>query len=520
MRGCMPFLGRHVRFFVSVFACWCASAVDAAQGALRETLRIGLSSNARGKRSALLSAAVAAPEASAAAAPSGAAEAAVPPAPGPATEASAGELITPLPNDTISTEYWSKVDAAIYFAGRVTKPPSSFNDPVPTPTPEPWKKVFQASESVIVVDTPLSQANLNNWELATPMPPNAVKAPAEQTHRSMSVVPYDMQIGARIMYGLSEKNTETPPPSQAIVDETFVAQCPMLMFSNQLAVRAPRCGNPYGEWADPSTDRVVLRWKPTEQGGLYFGVDSSVSGQGSVTFADFTESFSINRYIFDLYNCLKVKRYIVEEAIVKVDQMAAKAYTTSLDHDLSGTKEAIFYEYTIKHPNGSAVAKTTLFRMDQDMVNFTWFSDSESPIGKLIAVATRTGHWKRDQWRQCTENPRGWDLTFTDAANFNTAASVQDLRVAAAAVLNMMAYRDEAVGKDGFQHVGEGALYWSFLSVIFTLLIISVCFILATVVCSKKGLDKKMKRFCFRLEQVLLPKRATKIRQPVLHPTY
>eukprot|EP00932_Pfiesteria_piscicida_P019591 SRR837773.6419.p1 GENE.SRR837773.6419~~SRR837773.6419.p1 ORF type:complete len:187 (-),score=42.23 SRR837773.6419:1-477(-) len=158
--------------------------------------------------------------------------------------------------------------------------------------------------------------------------------------------------------------------------------------------------------------------------------------------------------------------------------------------------------------------------MDQDMVNFTRFRDPESPVGELIAVAARNGHWKRDQWRTCTENPRGWQLTFTDAAKFDTAASVMDLRVAAATVINLMAYRDEEVGKDGFQHVGQGQLYWSFVSVFFSLFLAAVGCLLVLLGCWVKEVDKKMKRFCFRLEQVLLPRRPIKVRTPMLNPTY
>lgn len=588
--SCTSPVGSNVRLpaFIHILLLWLLNCADATQGALRETLRIGsgLSSRAGVKLSFLTAAAaaaepdepandatsagaaqasttvsaevatttaakVASAAVSTSARPAAAEVATEVPLEGvvkattlaPAREASGASttplaapanLLVPLANDTLSAAYWNQVNQAIAAAARLTTPPPSFNDPPPTAEPDPWDKVFQASSVVTVVDSPQRAENLNNWELATPMPPRAevtatgalVSGSRAQTHsmpdkRFVSVVPYDMQLGARIMSGLTEKAPGTPPPSQAIVDETFVSQCPILMFGNSLSVRAPRCGSTMGEWADPTTNRAVLRWDSNKKGGLRFGVDSAVTGPGSVLFADLVESLSIDRSVFNLYNCLNVKRYIIEESIIKVDHMAANAYTTMLDHDLGGTKEAFFYEYTIKHLNGSAVAKTTLFRLDQDMVNFTWFSNLESPVGKLIAVASRSGHWKRDQWRTCTENPRGWQLNFTDAALFDTAASVMDLRLASAVVINLMAYRDEEVSADdGFQHIGQGELYWSFLSWFFSVFLVAVACLALLLVCWIKEIDKKLKRFCFRLEQVLLPKRPISVRTPILNPTY
>merc|ERR550532_2348109 len=107
--------------------------------------------------------------------------------------------------------------------------------------------VFQAHQDVKVMDTARKIQELNDWQYNTPKPP-ILSGMEKQTDevRHMGVVPYDMQIGARIMYGLSEKNTEKPPPTQKFVDEAFVAQCPMIMFSDQLSIRAPRCGSQDG----------------------------------------------------------------------------------------------------------------------------------------------------------------------------------------------------------------------------------------------------------------------------------
>jgi len=529
MRGTAPrCVALHSFVTTATFVlCWCCSvpAIGAAavatssDGAQQNKLRIGLRpAAARAARRLLLQAAASAPAAAAVTTES---------APASflerrdASRAAAGrsELITLMPNDTISEEYWMTVNAAISKAAKVTAAPSSLNDPAPTPTPEPWKKVFQASQTVDVVDTPQEVSALNDWQMATPMPPTFSHSPGDLSARTIGVVPYDMQIGARIMYGLSEKNTETPPPSQTVVDETFTAQCPMVMFANQIFVGASQCGNPLGVWADPLTQRTIMRWQSNGKGGLTFGVDSLISGNGSVNFATFAESFSVDQYIFDLSNCLGVTRFKVEESIVKVNQMAQKASSTMIDHDLSNTATAIFYQYTIKNPSGTTVAKTDLFRMGWDAVNITrWNADV--PTGEVIAIATRQGHWKEAQWHSCTSPPRGWILDFPTGSNLDTVATVQDLRVASTAVINMMAYRDEEAGADGFQHVGQGELYWSITKSILIVVFIALFGAISLLICKRKGVDKKLRRFCFRLEQVIMPKRPTKVRQPVLNPTY
>jgi len=430
----------------------------------------------------------------------------------------------------VPAAYWMKVDDAIAAAAQITTPPPSFNDPAPTPAPEPFQKIYQASTIVNVVDTPEEAQNLADWDMVpTQNDPfasaasagQAYQAPSRRGHveRSMSVVPYDMQLGARVMASLHDHPPQTPPPSQATVDESVVARCPILMFSNRLSVRAPRCGQDLGEWADPETGRSILRWRSEGQGDLRFSVDSAVSGAGSVLFANFREAFSIKHWNFELYNCIGVKRYLVQESAIKMDYMAAQAYGTGWDHDLPQDAEATFYEYTIKHSNGSVAAKTGLFRLEQDIINFTKI-DASDTIGDFIAVAKRTGHWRRDQWRQCTMNPRGWDLTFNDAAKFDTAASVQDFRVVAAAVINMMAHRDEYIGTDGVQHVGQGDIYAAFFTTLLTAFLICLLIVGSLALCLTYGVDKKMRRFFGRFEQVALPKRAFRVRQGVLNPTY
>lgn len=427
----------------------------------------------------------------------------------------------PLPNDTISEQYWFKVDMAIARAAHATPKPTTLNDEPLATTPEPWRKVFEAHAERTVLDTPEAADNtLNNWELATPMPGISGASPLQGMKRHVSVVPYDMQIGARIMYGLSEHAPASPPPSQLEVDEEFTATCPMVMVADQLRVIAPRCGLSQGRWVDPATDRTILRWSENGAGGLHFAVDSIVTGNGSVAFAEFNEGFSVSSYVFHLYNCLNVERFFVEEAIVKVDHMAESASSTVFDHDLVNSKEAIFYKYTVKRPDGTPVAATALFRLGQSAVNITKYGMDQFASSALIAVARREGHWQRDQWRECTATQRGWNLEFPAASGLDTVATVGDLRIASAAIINMMAYRTEGVGADGIEHAGQSAMYWSMFKAIFFVLLGLAAVFAVVVLIQKKAIDKKLRRLLFRFEQVALPKRAAKVRQPVLHPTY
>jgi len=115
---------------------------------------------------------------------------------------------------------------------------------------------------------------------------------------------------------------------------------------------------------------------------------------------------------------------------------------------------------------------------------------------------------------------RGWDVTFPEEAKKTTVATVQDLRVAAAAVITLMAHRDEDVTADGFQHIGQSQMYWSLFSAAWLVLAAILLVVVVLVICKQQGTEKKMRRLCFRFESCLLPRRPVKVRQPVLSPTY
>lgn len=294
----------------------------------------------------------------------------------------------------------------------------------------------------------------------------------------------------------------------------------MLLVNDRLRITAPRCGLEQGSWADPVTGRIILRWTQNGGGGLHFAVDSVVSGNGSVVFGNFDQAFSITGYYFNLYNCMGVNRYAVQEDIVKVDHMASKASSTAYDHDSGSSKEAVFYKYTVKRPDGTPVAATALFRVGQNEVNITRYGSNQFTSSSIVATARRNGHWQREQWHECTETPRGWNVEFPESSDLDTVATVQDLRIVSAAIINLMAYRDEEAGSDGLQHAGQAAMYGQLAKVFFLVFFIFLVFCVVVVAVRRRAFDKKLRRLLFRVEQVCLPKRQGKVRQPVLHPTY
>lgn len=436
-------------------------------------------------------------------------------------DASAPKLLKPQPNDTIPAEYWVRVDNAIKKAAANTPAPPSKNDPQAKPTPGPWQKILEASAKDKDLDPEEAAKKLTDWEYATPGPPQLGKPLREQEE---SVVPYDMKLGATIMAKLSKHGAtlETPPPTQAMVNEAFVAQCPMTLFSSAVMIQAPKCTETLGTWQVPNTDRTILRWREDGKGGLFMGVDSKVTGPGSVEFARIAEVFTLNKYTFALSNCMGVVRYNLDEQIIRVNHMAPHAESTMFEHDISRSKEAFFYKYIISFPNGTTVAETGLYRLDHAALNFTAVTPEGAPSGVVLAAARRVGSWKRAGWRECTHNKRGWRVDFPGTGNFtlDTVATVQDLRVVATAAMTLLAFREEGTTQDGFQHQGQGYLYWSLVKS--ALLVFLAAFSMAVIwlFIASRNLDRRLRRLCFRLEAAFMPRRPANFRKPEMNLSY
>lgn len=419
----------------------------------------------------------------------------------------------------ITNTYWQTVNYQLAAAGLVTPKPKSVNDAKPTPTPEPYSKILGASTDVVIEDTPelAAEGAQENYELATPKPPIAPPSQNEENVRTIGVLPYQMLLGAKLLQDMSEK-PPPPLPSQAFVDETFNAQCPMIMMSNDIFVTPPcNGGDGNGAWSDPSNGRVITRWTPNGKGGLSYKVDSAVTGPGSVDFASLNQKLTMNENLFELYNCVGVLRYTVQEVIVKVEHMAKNAQSTGSAHDIGQASSAIFYQYLIKHPNGSVAAHSSQYRLPETEVNFTTIIPGQLQR-PLLASAKREGHWEGSSWRECKSPQAGWKMSFPaeKGKNLVSIATVQDLQVAATAVLTLLAYREEQVGSDGFEHSGEMDLYWSmfktFLWIALVIFLLSVC----VLVFQKFKLETRVKKVLLRLEGIVMPKCPHNVREPPL----
>jgi len=247
-----------------------------------------------------------------------------------------------------------------------------------------------------------------------------------------------------------------------------------------------------------------MRWQGNGAGGVRFNVDSKVSGDGSVRFAEISELMTLNKYLFSLTNCVGTPSFMVEESIIKADKFGRGA-TTAADHDLSVTTEAFFYKYTMKNPStGETIAETSLYRADTHQVNITVVQEG-SLEGSVAAIATRAGAWGVSG---CSKLAKGWNISFPTAATaFDTVATVQDLRVASAVVVTLMSFRDQAIASDGLQRLGQASMFTHILKSFLVILVWILVLFGAWGCCHSRGVDKRLRRIFFKLEATLLPQR-------------
>lgn len=434
-----------------------------------------------------------------------------------------GQLLVPLPNDTVSDSYFDMVDARIAdVQSRTPAPPV-----VTTAEPSNYQKVADAT-----IKDPVKAEDLTDEELAsmrsvpivTPGPGlNSKGQPSSEFDRGyeVQVVPWDMKIGAEVLSTIKDDmSTPTPPPSQDLVSAQFVAQCPMIMFGNSLYINAPHCSDHLGSWEDPETHRSVIRWDGAEK-GLRFGVDSAVGGNGSATYAKLEQELTIQGFLFSLTNCLGAHRYTIEEQVTKVNYLGRGIESTITEHDISRSAEAFFYKYVIKAPNGSSVAATNLFRLNQDEINITMFNNEVSD-GAMVATAKRIGVWTGSGWRTCGASRRSWQVDFKlDSRSFDQVATVMDLRVASAALLTLMAYREESTDiSTGVARDGEHSLWKELLLSILISLAVAIVLLLIFMCLKRRLWDVKLRRIFFKLEAALLPKRPQGQRVPPIYNTW
>lgn len=380
-------------------------------------------------------------------------------------------LITPTANDTISQEYWNTAQATLEQARLSTT-----------------LQVTQVSEY-------LQESNTSKaWRFKE----------LEELNQ-----PYPTRLAATLFYMLSEHET-TNLPSQDVVNQEFVSPCPMVIFSNYIVIRPPRCGNSMGTWSDEK-NRTLLRWWRSSSGTVNFKVDSRVFGNGSVDFATLHPQASLSTAKYQLSNCFGSQRYGIEEQVTKLSQ------GTDLLTETSDPSKAFYIQYFVTWPNGSDVAQTNLFRMNANAVNATKDS-SQTTVG----AATRKGNWKASEWSECTANTREWTVNFTTSNDSNEVATVQDLRVAMATMITLMASRDEGRNQETAftNNGGERHAFFTFILVWLIVIVTILAFGALVWAFQSSPYADRARLFFIRLEHALLPKRSFKSRTPVFHPTW
>jgi hypothetical protein len=396
-------------------------------------------------------------------------------------------LLVPAGNDTIPQSYWSNANKIIAQAGLSTPiPPANVinpNAPGTPPPPLPWQSVM---------DDPGQ--------------------------------PMDAKLGGAIMYGLSSKPTATPPPTQERIDQQFVAQCPMVLFESSLTITAASCNEPMGQWIDPSNPlniRTVLRWKPFDMGGVYFGVDSALTGIGSALFAEFKQLVTWTGYKFALTNCLGVERFEVQEEVFKIDSMGNVESTNEMS-DIAANGNQYFLKYNVYNPVGALVSQSNLFQVGANQVNFTKVENGYA-TGQLIAVATRIGNWKGLGWTQCmsSHSPRAWSVWFPEnQPDHSTVATVQDIRVVLAGAITLMAYRDEHRQKDGLNLQGQSRMWFVFIAGLLLVCFAGLLCVNCCLICLASGVKDKVKKTLWDTERAFLPKRPLMHHAPPLHASW
>lgn len=431
-------------------------------------------------------------------------------------------LLTPLPNDTIPSSYWEEIDAAIAKAETQlseAKPSTATAAPV-----QPWEQVYTSSnyssswtaDAMTPGEVSASKAYL----------PTSASASTLPSAGQISMVPYDMQLGGRLMSGITER-APSEKPSQALIDQTLVALCPMIFFSDTIDISAPKCDQTMGSWTDPTTQRSLLRWTPSSGGGgMRFGVDSAVHGNGSITYAEISEKMGWKGTSFSIFNCLGLMRWTVEEEIMRVANMGVGTSSTLQEHDVSLAGEAYFYKYTIKSSNGTAVASTNLFRSGTSQVNVTLgeYDYEQIGAGSLVAVAQKKGYWKSQDWESCSTSAtnRVWNVNFPlQTSTLSSVATVQDIRIATAALVTLMAFREEHTSEEtGLNLSGQLGMAYQLLEAGGIIALVLGAGIALFALIKYKHWDERMRRLLFKVEAVLLPKRPSWQREPVFQTTY
>lgn len=357
------------------------------------------------------------------------------------------------------------------------------------------------------------------YHVAGPNPGDPV-----QTNQ-IGLVPYDMVMGAHIMLDLTTANSnQSTAPNQSATSQAYESLCPKVWAPNSsILITGPQCtGGPQGEWQANSTN--MLHWQP-HNGGISF--IANTANLDSVV-GSMMEKFTWSEYIFSFSDCLGVPAYTVEESVIKLKHTDGNDPITNDDVQAQASivlnlqpnwDQAVYYQYTVRHPNGTTAAQTNLYSLADNTINITLVQKGDLAL-QPFAIATRVGSWSGSAWSDCTAGMRGWNVSFPNSTDPVGLVSVRDMRIAASALVTLLAFRDEAVAVDGFQHQGQGMLYWKLFR---TIVIVFIGLLAAGSVCmwwQERGWLRISKHFFKRLEASMLPNRPLAERLPVLHPAW
>jgi len=383
--------------------------------------------------------------------------------------------------------YWSRVDTILSNAGKSTPQPSQANEPFAPPTPEPYHQVIIAKHQ-----------------------------------------PLDTRIGAKLMYETEDfhiDNTPTPPPSSMTAINQFVAPCPMVLFMKEVNIygadsNCDEDNEQQGKWIDPDGKRTLLRWRRKGSSGVFYGVDSALSGPGSVMFGEMNYQWVLNGVSFEFRNCMQVGRYFIDEEITKVTNIGKGIDSTFQTHNVADNGVGYFLRYVIRFSNRTIVAQSNMFRMYSDQVNFSTVRQFGGVTpGSVIATAQRVGDWKGKGWR--CNSARYWHMEFPlEQRAFDSLATAADLRTATSAIITLMARRDEDRAKNALLESTQWELTWYI--VMGVLILIQICCVgcMLTFLCNWAQIKEKLRIFFNDVEEICMPKKSMKQRVPPIHATY
>jgi len=262
-------------------------------------------------------------------------------------------------------------------------------------------------------------------------------------------------------------------------------------------------------------------------GTLFFGVDSSMSGKGTVQFAKIKQKVTMTGFKFSLMNCLGVERWVIEEEVFRIDSMG-KVDSTVERSDTLENRPGHFIKYNIYGPNGALVAHSSLFRTGNNEVTYYAYTKTDPMGGSVIATARKKSKWHGAEWMACpastkskSSEARGWDLSFpVDKSGMETVATVQDIRVAIAGAHTLMAYRDQHRGKDGLNTMGQSREWFLLMAGVTLFCLIGILLVNFALVFVNAGIKEKLRKTFFDTERAILPKRPLSHHAPPLHATW